>query len=121
MLEQDNPTVFTQGIVMEEPDLKKTVADIEARYADIIKLENSIKELHNMFIDMALLVENHGELINRVEYHVGQTEEYVEFGKMELSKAHVYRNRAQRKKLIIIVCVTIASLLFIIILVTRII
>ncbi|QQP34855.1 Uncharacterized protein FKW44_022895 [Caligus rogercresseyi] len=37
---------------------KQTLADIEARHADIIKLETSIKELHDMFMDMAMLVEN---------------------------------------------------------------
>lgn len=34
------------------------MADIEDRHADIIKLEKSIRELHDMFVDMALLVEN---------------------------------------------------------------
>ena len=37
---------------------KQTLADIEARHADIIKLENSIRELHDMFMDMAMLVES---------------------------------------------------------------
>lgn len=43
---------------METQQAKQTLADIEARHADIIKLENSIKELHDMFMDMAMLVEN---------------------------------------------------------------
>lgn len=43
---------------METQAAKQTLADIEARHADIIKLENSIKELHDMFMDMAMLVEN---------------------------------------------------------------
>ncbi|GFG33621.1 hypothetical protein Cfor_03379, partial [Coptotermes formosanus] len=58
MLEQGNPAVFTQGIIMETQQAKQTLADIEARHADIIKLENSIRELHDMFMDMAMLVEN---------------------------------------------------------------
>ena len=43
---------------MDTAAAKQTLADIEARHADIIKLENSIKELHDMFMDMAMLVEN---------------------------------------------------------------
>lgn len=58
MLEQGNPAVFTQGIIMETQQAKQTLADIEARHADIIKLENSIRELHDMFMDMAMLVES---------------------------------------------------------------
>ena len=43
---------------METQQAKQTLADIEARHADIIKLENSIRELHDMFMDMAMLVES---------------------------------------------------------------
>lgn len=43
---------------METQAAKKTLADIEARHEDIMKLENSIRELHDMFMDMAMLVES---------------------------------------------------------------
>ena len=43
---------------METQQAKQTLADIEARHADIMKLENSIRELHDMFMDMAMLVES---------------------------------------------------------------
>ncbi len=37
---------------------KQMLADIEARHNDIIQLEKSIKELHEMFVEMAMLVES---------------------------------------------------------------
>lgn len=37
---------------------RQTVADIEDRHADIINLEKSIRELRDMFVDMAVLVES---------------------------------------------------------------
>ena len=43
---------------METQAAKKSLADIEARHEDIMKLENSIRELHDMFVDMAVLVES---------------------------------------------------------------
>ena len=46
---------------MDTAAAKQTLADIEARHADIIKLETSIKELHDMFMDMAMLVESQVE------------------------------------------------------------
>lgn len=58
MLESGNSAVFTQGIITDTAQAKQTLADIEARHADIIKLETSIKELHDMFMDMAMLVES---------------------------------------------------------------
>lgn len=44
--------------MMETLAAKKSLADIEARHEDIMKLENSIRELHEMFMDMAILVES---------------------------------------------------------------
>jgi len=45
-------------IIMETQQAKQSLKDIEARHNDIIKLENSIRELHDMFMDMAMLVES---------------------------------------------------------------
>ena len=32
-----------------------------------IKLETSIKELHEMFMDISVLIENQGEMVNRYD------------------------------------------------------
>lgn len=52
---------------METQAAKQTLADIEARHNDIIKLETSIRELHDMFMDMAMLVEQ--QVSNYPTYH----------------------------------------------------
>ena len=40
------------------------------RHEMFVKLESSIKELHEMFMDIAVLVENQGEMVNRCKsYH----------------------------------------------------
>lgn len=46
---------------------KQTLADIEARHNDIMRLETSIRELHDMFMDMAMLVESQ---VNRKISHL---------------------------------------------------
>ena len=50
-------------IIMETQQAKQSLKDIEARHNDIIKLENSIRELHDMFMDMAMLVESQVQYI----------------------------------------------------------
>ncbi|XP_050532313.1 syntaxin-1A isoform X2 [Daktulosphaira vitifoliae] len=107
MLEQGNPAVFTQGIIMETQQARQTLADIEARHADIIKLENSIRELHDMFMDMAMLVENQGEMIDRIEYHVEHAVDYVQTATQDTKKALKYQSKARRKKIMILICLTI--------------
>ncbi|XP_021695762.1 syntaxin-1A isoform X4 [Aedes aegypti] len=114
MLEQGNSAVFTQGIIMETQQAKQTLADIEARHADIIKLENSIRELHDMFMDMAMLVESQGELVDRIEYHVEQSGNYVAQGQQELVQANKYMSKARKKKVLIAVCVAITLIILIV-------
>ncbi|XP_076364671.1 syntaxin-1A-like isoform X7 [Tachypleus tridentatus] len=96
MLESDNPAIFTQGIVIETQKAKQTLEDIEARHADIIKLERSIKELHDMFMDMAMLVESQGEMIDRIEYNVQQSVDYIDAAKRDTKKAVKYQSKSRR-------------------------
>ncbi|XP_064620409.1 syntaxin isoform X4 [Lineus longissimus] len=107
MLESGNPAIFTQGIITETQQAKQSLADIEARHADIMKLEKSIKELHDMFMDMAMLVESQGEMIDRVEYNVEQSVNYVETAVADTKKAVKYQSSARRKKIIIMICLVI--------------
>ncbi|XP_018597547.1 syntaxin-1A isoform X1 [Scleropages formosus] len=58
MLESDNPAIFTSGIIMDSNITQQAMNEIETRHNEIIKLENSIRELHDMFMDMAMLVES---------------------------------------------------------------
>ncbi|CAH1801316.1 unnamed protein product [Owenia fusiformis] len=117
MLESGNPAVFTQGIIMETQQAKQSLADIEARHNDILKLENSIRELHDMFVDMAMLVESQGEMIDRIEYNVDQSVDYIETAKSDTKKAVKYQSKARRKKFLIILCVCVAIAIIILIVV----
>ncbi|CAB4062742.1 STX1A [Lepeophtheirus salmonis] len=109
MLEQGNPAVFTQGIIMDTAAAKQTLADIEARHADIIKLETSIKELHDMFMDMAMLVENQGEMIDRIEYHVEHAVDYVQTATQDTKKALKYQSKARRLKIYFFLAIVILN------------
>uniref|UniRef100_UPI00358E649A syntaxin-1A-like n=1 Tax=Myxine glutinosa TaxID=7769 RepID=UPI00358E649A len=104
MLETGNPTIFTSGIIMDSQISKQAFDEIECRHKDIIKLENSIRELHDMFLDMAMLVESQGEMIERVEYNVVHSVDYVERAVTDTKKAVKYRSKARRKKILIAIC-----------------
>lgn len=58
---------------MDTQQAKQSLQDIEARHNDIMKLENSIRELHDMFMDMAMLVESqvcHYFILKRVLHKI---------------------------------------------------
>ncbi|KAK7789319.1 hypothetical protein R5R35_009188 [Gryllus longicercus] len=113
MLDQGNPAVLTQGIVMDTQQAKQTLADIEARHADIVKLENSIRELHDMFMDMAVLVESQGEMIDRIEYNVEHAVDYVETATQDTKKALKYQSKARRKKIMMVICLTVLGVILV--------
>jgi t-SNARE complex subunit (syntaxin) len=98
--------------MVETAQAKQSLADIEARHGDIIKLEKSIKELHDMFIDMAALVQTQvnlgvlnsilrmnlfqGEMIDRIEYNVVQSENFVKAASTDTKKAVKFQSAARR-------------------------
>lgn len=117
MLEQGNSAVFTQCIIQDKAEAKQILADIEARHSDIIKLENSIRKLHEMFMDMKLLVEGQGDMIDHIEYNVKQADDYVKSGAEDIRISLNYMRKARRKKiclgisLVVIVLVLLAAII----------
>ncbi|CAG2179207.1 unnamed protein product, partial [Oppiella nova] len=50
--------VLIQGIVTDTQQAMDDLRDIEARHRDIVKLEKSIREVHDLFTDLSLLVDH---------------------------------------------------------------
>jgi t-SNARE complex subunit (syntaxin) len=99
---------------------KQSLNHIEARHRDIIKIEASIKELHDMFLDLAQLVTTQvwiikfwkiylivffcflqGQLIDHIEHNVSKAVDFVGRAAVEVKKAED-NNIAARKVIIII-------------------
>ncbi|XP_061756046.1 syntaxin-3-like isoform X1 [Nerophis ophidion] len=95
MLESGNAAVFTAGIV-DSGISKQALSEIEARHKDIVRLESSIKELHDMFVDIAMLVENQGGMIDRIESNMDQSVGFVERAVADTKKAAKFQQEARR-------------------------
>ena len=67
--------------------IKYMYQNINQRYNEIMAIEASVQELHQLFLDMALLVEQQGELLDSIEYQVQQTEEHIEKGNVQMMGA----------------------------------
>lgn len=80
---------------------KKQLDELKERHQDIIAIERSIQELHQMFLDMALIVDQQGELIDRVGEHVDSTAQYTEKAATTMEAAVASKRRGQRCKWII--------------------
>lgn len=109
MLESDNTQIFTQDIMVQTAQRRQALGEVEARHQEILRLEADIRELHDMFYDMALLVEEQGELIDIIERNVDTAAVYVYKGKQETKMAAVYQGRARKKKYCICCIVMLVS------------
>lgn len=89
------PEVFTQTILQGpgHAQARNALADIQDKHRDIIKLEASIAELHQLFLDMSVLVESQGELLDQIEYTVAQSVDYTGRAVDELRSAAKYQKR----------------------------
>ncbi|KAH8860327.1 Syntaxin [Schistosoma japonicum] len=96
MLEKNHTGIFTQAIMAETEAAKRSLSDIEARHADIIRLEKSIQEMRDLFFNVALLVDQQGDLIDQVEYNLNKASDCIVNSKRTLSST-VIRNRKNRR------------------------
>lgn len=114
MLESGQTDVFTQNLISDTKATKQALNEIESRHDEIMKLEKSIRDLHDMFQYLAMEVEAQGEMMNRVEANILQSSNYVEKAKAEVKQAVTFQQKARKKKLWIAVCVAILILILVI-------
>uniref|UniRef100_A0A8D3ACC3 t-SNARE coiled-coil homology domain-containing protein n=2 Tax=Scophthalmus maximus TaxID=52904 RepID=A0A8D3ACC3_SCOMX len=118
MLESGQTDVFTQNILIDAQATRQALNEIESRHDEILKLERSIRDLHDMFQYLAMEVEAQGEMVNRVENNIKLSSNYVEKAKDNTEKAVTYQQKARKKKIWIAICLAILLLIIIISLVT---
>ncbi|XP_037608827.1 syntaxin-2-like [Sebastes umbrosus] len=96
MLHRDNLAIFISDINSDARISSQALSEIESRHQDIICLEASIKELHEIFADTAMLLEIQGELINNIEKNVTSAAEYVDASKAETYEAVTYKKNRHK-------------------------
>ncbi|XP_038622021.1 syntaxin-19 [Tachyglossus aculeatus] len=77
MLQQGKWEVFNESLLTEVSITKAQLSEIEQRHKELINLENQLKDLRDIFLQISLLVEEQGESINNIEMMVNNTQEYV--------------------------------------------
>ncbi|CAM9329069.1 unnamed protein product [Ascophyllum nodosum] len=99
--------ILQQGDPVEVTHVLEEVKDT---YRDVRRLEASILELHKMFMDLALLVDRQGEMLDQIEYQVKSASDYVQDANTDLQHA-VETSKTIRKRqccMLVIVLIIIA-------------
>ena len=90
--------VMRSAILRNSADpIKDAYAHAADRYQDVLKLEQSVAELHQLFLDFALLTEQQGEALDQIEYQVRAAGEYVESGNADIRYAIKYQTELRRR------------------------
>lgn len=93
---------------------KDVLASIIETRNDIYRIEQSMRDLNQLFNDLAFLVNEQGELLDVILANVQQTTRYVEAGRKELKKARKYQKKSRKKLICIVVCALVIVAAFVI-------
>merc|ERR1719498_1290685 len=88
-------------------ELLDEVERIRDKHKDIVRLERSINELHQMCIEMAALVDAHGEMLDSIEVHVHKTNVYTAKAETELIAARKAQHTGQRRFCCMSICMLV--------------
>jgi len=95
--------------------IKTTYAKVAGKYQDVLTLESSVAQLHQMFLDFALLTEQQGELLDQIEFQVKQAGDYVEEANVDVHEAIEYQKSIRKKQcwILVLALVVTVVLLFV--------
>lgn len=95
-IEEGNVNIFTANI-FEGARGQQVLNEVKMRHEQIIELEKSIRELFELFQDMALLVREQGVRIDSIEDHVLKTKDIFDQSVKHLKRAMSIQGRYRRK------------------------
>ncbi len=90
---------------------KRALQEVQQRNNDILKIEQSVNELFNMFQEMEMLLENQQGMVDAIEQHVDNTVDHMEQGSKQLTTAIVHAKSARRKKWFLFICCIIVLII----------
>ncbi|PUZ60119.1 hypothetical protein GQ55_4G098500 [Panicum hallii var. hallii] len=89
---------FLQKAIQEQGrgQVMDTISEIQERHDAVKDIERSLMDLHQVFLDMAALVEAQGHQLNDIESHVAHASSFVRRGTVELETAREYQKSSRK-------------------------
>ena len=95
----------SQGRALEGAAARAGLAEVQERHDAIAELEKGLTQLHQMFLDMATLVDQQGDVIDSIESQVAKSTDYVARGQQALAQARRHQRSARAKKAAVLLAV----------------
>ncbi|KAK9890932.1 hypothetical protein WA026_012271 [Henosepilachna vigintioctopunctata] len=78
LLSKEDVQIFTDNLLVETAEAKRLLSEAEELNEQLLKIENLIQEVRDLFVQMSVLVEEQQELVDIVEYQTQQAVDFVE-------------------------------------------
>ncbi|KAL9999514.1 putative target SNARE coiled-coil domain, syntaxin domain, syntaxin/epimorphin [Helianthus debilis subsp. tardiflorus] len=109
---------FLQKAIQEQGrgQVMDTILEIQERHDAVVEIERNLKELHQVFMDMAVLVESQGEQLDDIENQVNRASSFVNRGTTQLQVARKHQKNTRKwacfgiTLLLIVVLIVVLSL-----------
>ncbi|KAM8834045.1 syntaxin-11-like [Synchiropus picturatus] len=99
MVQSGKWNVFSDNLLLEGRSARSALSEIENRHKELLDLEGRIRDIHELFFQMALLVEEQGCMLDNIEAQVLGTQDYVHKASEQFKKAVVYKRYNPCRKL----------------------
>lgn len=99
MIEKGQWNIFNDNIVAEGKTARSALSQIEKRHQELVDLETRIQGIHEIFLDIALLVEEQGPMLDAIQTNVQKTDEGIKEALVKLGRAKRHDRNNPFKKM----------------------
>ncbi|XP_032728999.1 syntaxin-11 [Lontra canadensis] len=93
MFEQGKWDVFSENLLADVKGARAALNEIESRHRELLRLESRIRDVHELFLQMAVVVEEQADTLNVIELNVEKTLDYTGQAKAQVRKAVQYKKK----------------------------
>ncbi|XP_005747909.1 syntaxin-19 [Pundamilia nyererei] len=104
MVATGNWEVFNENLLNDVRITRTQLSEIEQRHKELLSLENNMKELRDLFMDIFMLVEEQGVFIEHIQTNVEMTQDYVVASNEKFKAAARYKKRNPIRQLCCCCC-----------------
>uniref|UniRef100_A0A7E4UW19 t-SNARE coiled-coil homology domain-containing protein n=1 Tax=Panagrellus redivivus TaxID=6233 RepID=A0A7E4UW19_PANRE len=98
MLDSKANDVFYRQINPQSMASRQALEDATSRHREILGLEESVAELHEIFEEVLELAHRQGDIVNNIEKNVSTAVDFTESGNREIRRAIKHKQSALRRK-----------------------
>ncbi|XP_071380752.1 syntaxin-11b.1 [Centroberyx affinis] len=99
MIETGRWNVFSENILTEGKTARSALTQIEKRHQELVDLESRINSIHEIFLDIALLVEEQGPMLTSIQTNIQKTDMDIQEALVKLGKAKRHDKNNPFKKM----------------------